>query len=204
MTSVSEISVVPASALTDETGGVTNLGPPVATWKPVELPAARRPSPVWLAVLALLAGVGAMALGALAVVSATRSGDDSTATSVPTAQAPTSPALPDVERRVLALLAKPSTQRVVFRGSGGRLVLVVGSGGKAAILIRGLERAPRTRPYVAWVVRSGLAARAASFTGAERAVFLSAAVRPGMSVVIAADRAAALRPGARRIVAVRG
>jgi hypothetical protein len=202
MTSVSEISVVPAASPTDDTGGATHIGPAVATWNPVELPSAGRPSPVALAVLALLAGIGAMALGALAVVSATRSGDEST--TVPTAQAPASSSTSAVERRVLALLAKPSTQRVVFRGSGGRLALAVGSGGKAAILIRGFERARAGRPYTAWIVGSGRAARAGSFTGAEPAVFLSAAVRPGMRVVVANDRAAALRPGARRLVAVRG
>lgn len=154
--------------------------------------------------LALLAGIGAMVLGVLALVAATRSSDGSGTTPPPlTSPPPVAARIPDVERRVLALLAKPSTERIFFRGSGGRLLLVVGSGGRAAILLRGLERVQGTRPYSAWVVRSGRAARAATFTGAERAVFLSGTVRPGTSVVLADDRNAALRRRAGRVVAVR-
>lgn len=202
MTSVPEISVVQVPSTTDDGGDAVRVGPTVATWGPVELPPTSRPSPIWLAVLALLAGIGAMVLGGLAVVSATRS-DDSAPAVRAAAPPPESKATSETERRVLALLAKPSTQRVAFSGSGGRLVLAVGSGGKAAILIRGYGRATAARPHVAWVVRSGRAARAARFTGAERAVFLSAVVRPGTSVIIAADRAAALRPSARRVAAAR-
>lgn len=202
MTSVPEISVVQAPSPTGDGRAAAHVGPGVATWSPVELPPAARPSPVWLAVLALLAGIGAMVLGALAVVSATRSGET---TSAPTAAPPAqSSATSSTERRVLALLAKPSTQRIAFSGSGGRLVLAVGSAGRAAILLRGFERASAGRPHLAWVVASGGAIRAASFTGAERAVFLSVAVAPGARVVIAGDRAAALRPDASAIVAVRG
>lgn len=205
MTSVSEISVVRVPPPGDEHAGEPTLGPTLATWAPVEIPRGSRPSPVALALLALLAGIGAMVLGALALVAATQSGDAATTTPLPAATpAPTIVQAPEAERRVLALLAKPSTERIVFRGSGGRLLLVVGSGGKAAILLRGFERAPGGRPYTAWVVRSGRAARAATFTGTERAVFLSGAVRPGTSVVVAVDRAAALRQRAGRIVAVRG
>lgn len=201
MSSVPEISVVQVSSPADDGQGAAHVGPAVATWSRVELPPAARPSPVWLAVLALLAGIGAMVLGALAVVSATRSGDAPTApTTAPPAQ---SAATSSTERKVLALLAKPSTQRIAFSGSGGRLVLAVGSAGKAAVLSRGFERAPASRPHLAWVLESGRAARAAGFTGAERAVFLSVAVRPRAKVVIAGDRAAALRPGASALVAVR-
>jgi hypothetical protein len=97
----------------------------------------RRPSPATLAALAVLAGLTAMALGGLAVFTAARS-DDSAA---PTSVAPAVSAEPGsaAERRALALLAKPSTERIVFRGSGGRLVLAVGTGGRAALLLRGLE-----------------------------------------------------------------
>ncbi len=101
------------------------------------------------------------------------------------------------------MLAKPSTDRVVFRGSGGRLLLAVGSAGRAAILMRGFERAPAGRPYHAWVVRPGKPVRAATFTGAERAVFLSVPVGRRDSVVVASNRAEALRPNAR-VVAARG
>jgi hypothetical protein len=56
-----------------------------------------------------------------------------------------------------------------------------------------------------WIVRpSGKPVRAARFEGTERAVFLSALVGPRDSVVVAPDRAAALRPNSARIIAVRG
>jgi hypothetical protein len=152
-------------------------------------------------VLGLLAGIGAMVLGGVAVVSATRSAD---AQATPVVRASKAAPIPRVERQVLALLAKPSTDRVVFRGSGGRLLLVVGSAGRAAILVRGLERAPAGRPYRAWVVGSGKPVRAATFTGAERALLLSHPVARKASVVVAAVRAAALRPKTARIVATRG
>ena len=74
---------------------------------------------------------------------------------------------------MLALLAKPSTERIAFTGSRG-LVLAVGSGGRAAILVRGLDRADVGKPYRAWIVAPGAAPiRAAQFLGVERAVFLS-------------------------------
>jgi hypothetical protein len=143
-----------------------------------------------------------MVVGAAAVISATRAGGDAPAPPTATT-AESKPSASVEERRVLALLAKPSTERVVFRGSGGRLVLAVGSGGRAAILIRGVERSPAGKPYGAWVVVSGRPLRAARFTGAERAVFLSAPVPRGARVVVATDRATALRRGPQQAVAVR-
>lgn len=205
MTSVPEISLVPLPASVETTAGEDAFEPSFSAWKPVEIPPPRRPSPIPLVVLALVAGVAAMALGGVAVVMATRTADGATpprpaSTPAKVVAAPT----PKVERQALALLAKPSTERVVFRGSGGRLVLVVGSGGRAAILVRGFERAPEGWPYYAWVVRDGKIVRAARFTGAERAVFLTPRVRRTDSVVVAPDRAAALRPRSARIVALRG
>ena len=83
-----------------------------------------------------------------------------------------------VERGVLALLAKPSTERIAFRGARG-LVLAVGSGGRAAILIRGLAPPGRpTTPGSSSLRRRALPIRAARFTGTERAVFLARAIGP--------------------------
>jgi hypothetical protein len=162
------------------------------------MPRGRRPSPLVLAALGVLAGVAAMALGAVAVLSAGETTE--AAQKAPSAQA-TPPASP-IERRVLALLAKPSTERVAFTGPPG-LVLAVGSGGRAAILVRGLQPAARAKPYVAWIVAPGVTpARAAQFVGNERAVFLSRALGSRASVVVSKTRpVAALTQN--RIVAFR-
>jgi hypothetical protein len=198
MTSLSETSLRPAPPAVDD---LDALGPTFSAWKSVELPEPRRPSPTPLVVLALLAGIAAMVVGAVAVISATRSADDP---APPSAVTPTAAATPRVEQQVLALLAKPSTDRVAFHASGGKLLLVVGSAGRTAILVRGFERAPAGRPYRAWVVGVGKPVQAGTFTGAERAVFLSVPVLRGERVVIARDRAAALRPSSAKLVAVRG
>lgn len=204
MTSVPEISLAHLSSAVESAVGDDALGSTFSTWRSVDVPAPRRPSPMPLIVLALLAGIGAMALGGGAVIAATRSTDEpAPPPATPSAKVISTPTS-KVERQALALLAKPSTERVVFGGSGGRLVLVVGSGGRAAILIRNFERAPAGWPYYAWVVRGGKILRAARFTGSERAVFLSARVARTDSVVVAPDRAAALRPKSARIVARRG
>jgi hypothetical protein len=178
VSSASEISIVhapPPVVDRDADAAGTTLA-----WTPVEVPRARRPTPTALVVLASCAGVGALLLGLLAGVFALSNLDE------PTAPAATSPA-PTAEQQALALLAKPSTQRIVFRGSGGRLLLAVGSGGRAAILNRGLERADG-RPYGAWVVGSSRPIRAARFDGAERAVFLSVPLQPHESVVVSRTR----------------
>ena len=203
MTSVPEISLAPMPSSVESAVADDALEPTFSTWKPIGAPPARRPSPIPLVLLALLTGLGAMVLGGVAVVAATRSADEPAPPAPPPAKAVPSPT-PKVERRALALLAKPSTDRIVFRGTEGELVLVVGSGGRAAILVRGFERAPANRPYYAWVVGAGKVVRAARFTGAERAVFLSAPVGRTDSVVVAPDRAAALRTRTARIVALRG
>jgi hypothetical protein len=114
------------------------------------------------------------------------------------------PARPAVEARALALLAKPSTERIAFQGSRGRLVLAVGSGGRAAILVRGLEKASAGKPYYAWIFAPGSAAvRAARFVGTERAVFLSRPVGQGASVVVSSVRPAAGRLARAGLVAQR-
>jgi hypothetical protein len=199
MTSVSEIAVARTPALADvpASGG---LGAPTTTgvWSEVELPRGRRPLPTTLVALALVAGVGAVALGAAAgIVAMTSSSQPSSAPSTPAATAS-----PAAEQQVLALLAKPSTERVPFRLSGGRLTLAVGSGGRAAILIRGLEHAAPGQAYSAWVVGSGRPVQAARFDGTERAVFLSIPLGPRESVVVAKQRPATGAVG--QVIAFRG
>jgi hypothetical protein len=206
VTTVPDIPVVHISALDGESSAEPGaFMPPQVSWAAVEVPRGRRFSPVVLATLGVVAGIGAMALGTAAVISAGRSdaptsGDDSTGAAAPRA----APSTPIVERRVLALLAKPSTVRIAFSRSGGRLVLAVGSGGRAAILVRGLERAAPGTPYRAWILTPGRPSiRAAQFVGTERAVLLSIPVRHGSSVVVSASRPAGKSPQ-RGLVAARG
>jgi hypothetical protein len=206
VTPVSDIPVVHIPALEEASSAESDaFRPSHVSWAAVEVPRGRRLSPVVLATIGVVAGIGAMALGTAAVVSAgrshpTSSSDDATEIAAPRAV----PATLGVERRVLALLAKPSTERIVFSRSGGRLVLAVGSGGRAAILARGLARTTPGKPYRAWILAPGRApARAAQFVGTERAVFLSAPVGPGSSVAVSAERPVG-KSARSGIVATRG
>jgi hypothetical protein len=200
VTTAPDIPIVQLPAFEEDSA----LGFPTASMWAVDVPTARRPSPLTLAVLGVVAGIAAMVLGAAAVISAgggSRASSERAARSTP---APVRSTLPGAERRVLALLAKPSTRRIVFRGSR-RLVLAVGSGGRAAILIRGLERAAPGKPYAAWIVtRGAVPVRAARFVGTERAVFLSARLRPKQRVIVSSDRPVGVRPANGRFVAVLG
>ena len=181
METLPEIPVIRVSTL-ERDAPDADLGVLVSRLAQVEVPRARRPSPTTIAVVATLAGIGAMALGAAAVLTA----GDSTTTVVTTS---TPAVTPREEAQVLALLAKPSTQRIVFSRSGGRLVLAVGSGGRAAILPGGLERGAPGKPYVAWVIAPGTRpVTGARFVGTERAVFLSVRLRPKTSVVVSTER----------------
>jgi Anti-sigma-K factor rskA, C-terminal len=200
VTTVPDIPVVQLPAFEED----STVGLPTASMWPVDVPTARRPSPLTLAVLGVLAGIAAMVLGAAAVISAGGASRTSSERAVGTTPVPARPTLPGTERRVVALLAKPSTQRVVSRGSRG-LVLAVGSGGRAVILIRSLERAASGNPYKAWIVTPGAApVRAARFVGTERAVFLSARLGPKQRVIVSSDRPVGVRSANGRFVAVLG
>ena len=204
MTTVPEIPVVQLPALEADLGPSARSAP-ASIWA-VDVPHGRRLTPVRLAALGVVAGVAAMILGTAAVIYAGSSSEPSAAVTTPSPEvaAPVQPELPAVERRALALLAKPSTERVPFRGGSG-LVLAVGSGGRAAIMVRGLAAAPTGATYGAWILAPGSApVRAARFTGAERAVFLSRPLGPRASVVVATRRPAAGAPGRNSLVALRG
>jgi hypothetical protein len=199
VTTVPDIPVVQLPSL-DAEGLLADA--PTSIWA-MDVPRGRRPSPLTLAVLGVAAGIAAMALGAAAVISAGAAAEAGSGTAVgQTTTAEAASKGPTAERRVLALLAKPSTQRIPFRGTSG-LVLVVGSGGRAAILVRGLERAPAGRPYGAWILTPGAApALAAQFDGTEPAVFLTRQLGPRASVAVSPRRPIA-RPAGNRIVALR-
>jgi anti-sigma-K factor RskA len=168
---------------------------------PVALPRRGRGS-VALAVCGVLAGIAALVLAGVAIVAAH---DSSTpqAAARPPAPRGTSPASTTSERSALAMLAKPSTERIVFDRSGGRLVLAVGSGGRAALLARDLGPAPAGTRYYAWRVLPGRApVPVAHFVGTQRVVFLPVSLRPTASVVVTIGKH--LPPPARRLVASRG
>jgi hypothetical protein len=203
VTTVPDIPVVHIAALEGESPAESAAFPPSrVSWAPVDVPPGRRLSPLVLATLGVFAGIGAMALGTAAVIAAGSSGGTARDDPAGAAASRAVPSAPGVERRLLALLAKPSTARIAF--SRGRLVLAVGTGGRAAILVRGLERAAPGSPYRAWVLTRGRApTRAAEFVGTEGAMFLTVPVPRHSSVVISTERPAA-KPAGRALVAVRG
>lgn len=148
-----------------------------------------------LVVLALVAGAGAMALGAVAVVQASARDDR-----------PAGSALPEERdlRQALHLLAKPSTARVPFQGSAGTLVLAVGSGGRAALVLRSFAVAPSGKAHHAWIaIEGGRPRHAATFTGSQQVVPLSGLVVPGSSVLVTTGPAESPVPpsGSVRLVA---
>ncbi|HYI73919.1 MAG TPA: anti-sigma factor [Gaiellaceae bacterium] len=205
MTTVPDIPIVQLPALDPDGGTGDSRSAPASIWA-VDIPHGRRLTPVLLAALGVLAGIAAMAVGTAAVISAGSSAEPAPVATTQTEGVTTPPVQPDVpaERRVLSLLAKPSTERVAFRGARG-LVLAVGSGGRAAILVRGLTEAPAGTSYGAWILSPGRGpVRAAQFTGVERAVFLSRPLGPRASVVISTRRPTATAPGRNARVAVRG
>jgi hypothetical protein len=188
VTTVPDIPVVrlPALEVEADEGGPAEA--PASIWS-VDPSGGQRLSPLLLTVLGVVAGVAAMGVSAAAVISAGDGASPETVTAPAATQPPPSaPVIAPVERRALALLAKPSTERVAFRGAP-RLVLAVGSGGRAAILIRGLERAPSGKRYTAWIVAPGSAPVAgARFLGTERAVFLARPLGQKASVVVSTSR----------------
>ncbi len=140
-----------------------------------------------LAALALLAGLGAIVLGGAAVVSAGREDDDSVVAQPTPARA--NARTTRIDRGTVLFLAKPSTQRIPFSGTAGRLVLARGSGGRAAIVIRSGWRAPAGKSYGAWVARrDGSLRRAAVFTASKRVVPLSKPLPRPATVVVAPQR----------------
>ena len=205
MTTVPDIPVVQVPAFEPDVESPDGLlASPGSIWA-VDVPRGRRPSPLTLAFSGVVAGIAAMALGAAAVISAGASAGESPPSGV-AAPSPSTPSTgaASVERRVLALLAKTSTERVAFRGARG-LVLAVGSAGRAAILVRGLERASHREPYLAWVVTPGSKpVAAARLVGTERAVFLTRALGPRASVVVSKSRPVRGPPALNPVVALRG
>ena len=142
----------------------------------VELPPGKRLSGTTIASFAALAGVAAILLGSWAFVSSVTSDDPSSERAQ--------------SEQVISLLSKPSTERVPVDGSAGRIVLAVGTGGRAYLVLDGPGLAPTDKTYQAWVIKPNAKApeSAAVFEGTEMIVPLAVAVRPGAVVAITIER----------------
>ena len=143
----------------------------------VELPPVRRPSAATIGGLAAVAGLLALALGTFAFFSALD--DDGSGAEAAARDS----------ARALSLLSKPSTERFPVLGSQGALVLAVGSGGRAVLVLRGLEPAPSGRTYEAWVVdpAGGPPDPAGVFSAGERVVQLTRPVPVGATVAVTVE-----------------
>jgi Anti-sigma-K factor rskA len=153
-------------------------GPQLA---PVELPPSRGLSGATIAGLALVAGVAAIALGLWAFVTSVRE-------EKPVFVPPTVPKT--AAESTIALLSRPSTRRVPFEGSRGRIVLAVGGSGRAFLIVDRLPTTPAGKSYEAWVLRPRATVQvpAAVFSGRETVVPLSVPVRRGSILAITLER----------------
>lgn len=140
-----------------------------------------------LAVLATLAGIGAIALGSWAFASEAWSDDPA-----PTVDRPSTVATD----RAIALLARPSTERIPLAGSEGRMVLAVGVGGRAALTLDGVDPLLQGETYHAWLIgpENRVVAPAGSFTGARAIVPLSPRVPEGFGIGVTRERVGARAP----------
>jgi hypothetical protein len=157
--------------------------------RPVDVPRARRPGAATLAGVAAVAGAAALALGGLALVSAiAANGSDGEAL---TAEA----------RRAIALLSRPSTERIPLEGSAGSLVLAVGSGARGVLVLDGLALAPSKKAYEAWIVgpADNVPRPAALFSGAEKVVPLSRPVARGATVGVTVENAVGVDAPTQRL-----
>jgi anti-sigma-K factor RskA len=115
------------------------------------------PATLSLAALAALAAVG-LGLWALSL-------SDSRDTERDAAKATSR-----TQARAIALLSQPGAKRIPVKGAQGRIVLVVGSSGKAILVVSGLRRAPAGKTYQAWVVSGQKPTSAGLFGGARQTV----------------------------------
>ena len=150
-----------------------------------------------LATFAMLAGMAALGLGAWAFVSEARSQDTLARVEAPAASA---------TARALALLSRPTTQRLPLAGSEERVVLAATPDGRAVLVLDGLAPAPAGRAYKAWLIAATLkvTGAAAVFSGRERVVPLAGRVAPGAGVGVTLEPEGVPAPTRRiRLVARR-
>ncbi len=149
--------------------------------RPVELPAEPWPGTAALGGIAVAVAGLAIVLAALALglwlAGDSAGGNDPGATDADT-------------RLALGLLSKPATERIPLARTNDAIVLAVGAGGLAALVLDGLAPAPSGKAYEAWVVGAeGEPVPAAVFSGAERVVLLSGSVPSGATVAVTVESA---------------
>lgn len=143
--------------------------------------AKRRTSGVMLAVLGTLAGAGAVALGAWGIASNVN-GDD---------QPAETPAAVENVQQVVSLIAKPTTATIPLKGSGSRIILVVGARGYGVLVLDNLTAPPAGKTYQAWVIKPNVKApqSAGLFAGGTGVVKLTTSVPRGGIVAITVEPA---------------
>jgi Anti-sigma-K factor rskA len=106
------------------------------------------------------------------------------------------------QRLAISLLAQPGARRIPVRGARGALVLVVGRGGQAVLVLSDVASAPTGRAYQAWVIDGGTPTPAGLFSGAERVVALTRGVPKGATVAVTLEPArGASAPSSRPLFA---
>ena len=174
VTTVPDIPVVQLPAFEEDSA----VGSPTASMWAVDVPTARRPSPLTLAVLGVLAGIAAMVLGAAAVISAGGASQNVLRTCRRHDARPARPTLPALSDG----FSRSSRNRVPSGSSfGGR---ADSSSQSEAAAERRSCFAASNAPHQASPTGRGSSrrapsrSRAARFVGTERAVFLSGTSAP--------------------------
>ncbi len=142
-----------------------------------QTPSRRGRSSTVLVVVAGIAGALAFALGVTAFAVSMRSDGSDDVSLTPAAGA----------RVAIAIAAKPGVERIPFDGAAGRMELVVGPRGRAALVLDGLIPAPEGRSYQAWHVVGREPAPLGMFTGTEVAVPLTGLLPPGATVEVSLE-----------------
>jgi anti-sigma-K factor RskA len=93
----------------------------------------------------------------------------------------------DRQASVAAVLGDPAARRLVL--SSGHGSLVVGSTGRAVLLVSGLDPAPSGKVYEAWVVQRGAPKPAGTFKSGQTATLLTTPVPEGAKVLVTEERA---------------
>jgi Anti-sigma-K factor rskA len=175
----------PARVEPERPAGSLTLAPPAsrvdAEPDRFELPPREGLSGSTLITLAAIAGLGAIALGLLAFVMSVRDGGTTRIVRPPISEA----------AQAISLLSRPTTVRLPLTGTDNRAVLAVAESGRGMLVLDGLGLAPVGRTYQAWVVTPRARATplsAATFTGVETVVPLTARVEPGSIVGVTIER----------------